>query len=232
MGATAMIRQTLGVQFCLLFAVSLFSQQTPSTSTAPAMQQFPVLLEQSVVAGKTPVGTKIQSKLTAATLVAGTVIPKNAVLSGEVIESVAKTKNDPSRLSLRMDSAQWKTGSASLKLYLTRWYYPTKEAEGQDLQYGAPVPPNRTWNGMGQYPDANNPAYRPFPSADSEKAKSSVPDTPAAVTSNHPTLMKNVDSVRKDDGSLEIVSAHSSIKLDKLTTYVLATDDLPSESKK
>jgi hypothetical protein len=227
-----MIRQNLVMQLLMLFAVSLFGQQTPSASLATAMQQFPVLLRQGVVAGKTPVGTKIQCKLTAATLVAGTVVPRNAVISGEVVESVAKTGNDPSRLSIRMDSAQWKTGSAPLKLYLTRWYYPIKEAAGQDLQYRDPLPPNRTWNGMGQYPDPNSPAYRPFPSADSDKQRSSVPDAPAAVTADHPTLMKDVDSVRKDDGSLEIVSAHSNIKLDKLTTYVLAADDpVPARKK-
>jgi hypothetical protein len=226
-----MVRHTLLVQLLVLSGVSLFSQQTPSTSTASVALQFPVLLQENVVAGKTPAGTKIQCKLTAATLVAGTVIPKNAVLSGEVVESSAKTGKDPSRLSVRMDSAQWKTGSAPLKVYLTRWYYPTTEAAGQDLQYGAPAPPNRTWNGMGQYPDPNSPAYKPFPT-ESDKPKNSVPDTPVPVTSDHPTLMKNVDSVRKDDGSLAIVSAHSNLKLDKLTTYVLAADDVLSPTKK
>jgi hypothetical protein len=44
--------------------------------------------------------------------------------------------------------------------------------------------------------------------------------------------MKNVDSVRKDDGSLAIVSAHSNLKLDKLTTYVLAADDVLPATKK
>jgi hypothetical protein len=227
-----MVRHTLLVQLLVLFGVSLFSQQTPSTSNAAVALQLPVLLQENVVAGKTLAGTKIQCKLIAATLVAGSVIPKNAVLSGEVVESVAKTGHDPSRLSLRMDSAQWKTGSASLKVYLTRWYYPTTETAGQDLQYGAPASPKRTWNGMGQYPDPNSPAYKPFPGSDSDKPKNSVPDTPAAVTSDHPTLMKDVDSVRKVDGGLAIVSAHSNLKLDKLTTYVLAADDVLPATKK
>jgi hypothetical protein len=226
-----MVRHTLLVQLLVLLSVTLFSQQTPSTSTAAIALQLPVLLQDNVVAGKTPPGTKIQCKLIAATLVAGTVIPKSAVLSGEVVESLAKTGTAPSRLSVRMDSAQWKTGSASLKVYLTRWYYPTTEAGGQDLQYGAPVSPKRTWNGMGQYPDPNSPVYKPFPT-ESDKPKNSVPDTPAAVISDHPTLMKNVDSVRKDDGSLAIVSAHSNLKLDKLTTYVLAADDVLPATKK
>jgi hypothetical protein len=226
-----MVRHTLLVQLLVLLSVTLFSQQTPSTSTAAVALQLPVLLQDNVVAGKTPPGTKIQCKLIAATLVAGTVIPKSAVLSGEVVESLAKTGTAPSRLSVRMDSAQWKTGSASLKVYLTRWYYPTTEAGGQDLQYGAPVSPKRTWNGMGQYPDPNSPVYKPFPT-ESDKPKNSVPDTPAAVTSDHPTLMKDVDSVRKIDGGLAIVSAHSNLKLDKLTTYVLAADDVLPATKK
>jgi len=226
-----MVRHTLLGQLLVLLSVSLFSQQTPSTSRAAVALQLPVLLQDNVVAGKTPPGTKIQCKLIAATLVAGTVIPKNAVLSGEVVESLAKTGNAPSRLSLRMDSVQWKTGSASLKVYLTRWYYPTTEAAGQELQYGDPSSPKRTWNGMGQYPDPNSPVYKPFPT-ESDKPKNSVPDTPAAVISDHPTLMKNVDSVRKDDGSLAIVSAHSNLKLDKLTTYVLAADDVLPATKK
>jgi hypothetical protein len=226
-----MVRHTLLVQLLVLLSVTLFSQQTPSTSTAAVALQLPVLLQDNVVAGKTPPGTKIQCKLIAATLVAGTVIPKSAVLSGEVVESLAKTGTAPSRLSVRMDSAQWKTGSASLKVYLTRWYYPTTEAAGQNLQYGDPGSPKRTWNGMGQYPDPNSPVYKPFPT-ESDKPKNSVPDTPAAVISDHPTLMKNVDSVRKDDGSLAIVSAHSNLKLDKLTTYVLAADDVLPATKK
>ena len=61
---------------------------------------------------------------------------KNAVFSGKVIESVAKTSTEPSRLAIRMDSVQWKDGSAAVKIYLTAWIYPTTVASGQDLQYG------------------------------------------------------------------------------------------------
>jgi hypothetical protein len=56
------------------------------------------------------------------TLLNGTVISKGAVLSGEVIESMAKSPTEPSRLAVRMDSAQWKNGSAPVKFYLTPWY--------------------------------------------------------------------------------------------------------------
>jgi len=62
-------------------------------------------MKQSVTAGATPVGTKVQAKLVVATLVDGTVFPQNSVFSGEVIESVAKSATDPSRVAIRMDSA-------------------------------------------------------------------------------------------------------------------------------
>jgi hypothetical protein len=38
--------------------------------------------------------------------------------------------------------------------------------------------------------------------------------------------MKHVESVINADGSVTLTSMHSNIKLDKLTTYVLATGDL------
>ena len=183
------------------------------------------MLQQSVTAGKTPAGTRIQARLGVATLVDGTVIPRNAVFSGEVIESVAKTKSDQSRVALRMDSVHWKNGSAPVKVYLTAWYYPTKDTTGQDLQYGPQQPANRTWNGQGQYPDPNSKSYKPFPGSDSDKG-TSVPDTPSSAASNHRVLMKDVVAESGTDGSLALVSKQSNIKLDKLTTYVLASGDL------
>ena len=38
--------------------------------------------------------------------------------------------------------------------------------------------------------------------------------------------MKDVESARKADGTIELTSTHSNISLDKTTTYVLATGDL------
>jgi hypothetical protein len=211
----------------LFFSCSalLLGQQTPATPAPPELQEFPVLLQQSLTAGKTPAGTKIQARLEVATLVAGTVIPRSALFSGEVMESVAKTKSDPSRIAIRMDSVQWKNGSAPIKVYLTAWYYPAKDAMGQDLQYGPTQPANRTWNGQGQYPDPNSKSYKPFPGSDSDK-DSAVPDTPSAALSNHRVLMKNVACSSAHDGTLALVSKRSNIKLDKLTTYVLASGDL------
>jgi hypothetical protein len=204
---------------------SFFGQQKPATAAPFGAQEFPVTLQQSVTAGKTPAGTKIQAKLEVATLVDGAVVPRDAVFSGEVVESVAKTATDPSRIALRMDSVQWKSGSAAVKVYLTSWYYPTTEAAGQDLQYGPTQPANRTWNGQGQYPDPNSKVYKPFPGSDSDKG-SSVPTTPSAITSNHRVQMKNVDTSTGNDGTLALLSKRSNIKLDKLTTYVLAGGDL------
>lgn len=37
--------------------------------------------------------------------------------------------------------------------------------------------------------------------------------------------MKDVESLRTSDGAIVIASSHSNLKLDKLTTYVLALDD-------
>lgn len=199
--------------------------QTGGPANPSAEPEFPVTLQQTITSGKTPVGTKVQAKLAIATLVNGTVIPRNAVLSGEVIESVAKTATNPARLAVRMDSAQWKSGSADVKVYLTRWYYPTQDATGQNLQYGPSQSPNRNWDGKGQYPDPNSKVYRPFPGSDSDKG-SSVPDTPSSATSNHRILMKDMESVSANDGAMAIVSKRSNIKLDKLTTYVLATSEV------
>ena len=83
-------------------------------------------MQQKITAGITPVGTKVQAKLTISTLVHGTVIPRDAVLSGEITESVAKSADAPSKLGIRMDMAQWKNGSLPIKAYLTEWYYPPK----------------------------------------------------------------------------------------------------------
>jgi hypothetical protein len=203
---------------------SLGQQKGPEAGP-PKVQEFPVILQQSVTAGKTPVGTKIQAKLWVATLVDGKVIPRNAVFSGEVVESLAKTKTDPSRVVLRMDSVQWKDGSAAVKVYLTAWYYPARTASGQDLQYGPQQPANRTWNGEGQYPDPNSKVYKPFPGGSSDQG-SAVPDTPTAIAGNHRALMDEVESARGSDGAVALVSKRTNIKLDKLTTYVLAGSDL------
>jgi hypothetical protein len=216
-----MFGKTISALTVVLYSAALLGQQAPATH-APAGSEFPAVMRQNVAAGKTPVGTKVEAKLAVATLVNGTVIPKDAVLSREVTESVAKSATDPSRLAIRIDSVQLKDGSAPLKLYLTPWYYPAPSITPQNLSYGPTDAEHtpRNWNGDGPYYDPKSPAYQPSPSRDKDK------DPAPSSNPNHRLLMKNVECLRTGDGTVVITSRHSNIKLDKLTTYVLAPSDL------
>jgi hypothetical protein len=223
-----LVRSKLAVLTVAVCSASLLGQG-PAAPNSTSVKEFPVLLMQKVTAGSTPVGTKVQAKLLVATLVDGSVFPKNTVFSGEVTESVARSATNPSRIAIRMDSAQWKNGSAPIKAYLTAWFYPLKAAMvGQHLSYGPPQPALRTWNGAGTYPDPDSPAAQPFPGADTNSGTESAPDTPAYILSKRRVLMKDIDSERSSDGTVAITSRHFNIKLDKLTTYVLATGELPA----
>lgn len=209
----------------LATACGLSSGQTkPNSNVSPAAEEFPVVLQQNVTAGKTSAGTKIQAKLTIASLVNGTVVPRNATFSGEVMESVAKSGTQPSRVSVQMNSLKWKNGSMPVNMYLTAWYYPSLAEAGQNLQYGPEQPASRTWNGAGAYPDPNSPAYKPFPGGDSGQ-KESVPETPSSVTAKHRELIKDVQSERAQNGRVTLVSKRN-LKLDRVTTYVLEPSDL------
>lgn len=211
--------------FCLFCSATLLAQLKSAALAAFTAEEFPIVLQQSVTAGKTPVGTKIQAKLEVATLVNGTVLPRNAVFSGQVIESAAKTPTTPSRLAILMDSVQWKNGSAPIRVYMTAWYYPPVDEVGQNLHDGLPLASKRNWNGVGQYPDPNSPAFRPSSGVDSD-GRASVPNTPSYTASNRRVLMSDVESERDNEGAIALVSRHFNIKLDKLTTYVLASADL------
>lgn len=212
-----------------VLAIWLEPSSTAQGAGPAPTPEFPVTLQQAVIAGKTPVGTKVQAKLMMATLINGTVIPRNAVLSGEVFESTAKTGNEPSKVGIRMDSVTWKNGSASpsasIKVYMTGWFFPTVAQPGQNLQYGPPPDPSRTWNGAGAYPDPNSPAYKPFPGGNSEKEQA-APDTPNSITAKQRVRMKGVEAEHGSDNALFLTSRHSNIKLDRFTTYVLASGDL------
>ena len=223
----------LNVFFTVCFCISLPGQQIPAPAPAATPLEFPLILQQTVLAGKTTVGTKIEARLSLATLVDGKVIPRNALFSGEVMESAAKSKSAPSRLAIRFESAQWKNMSASMKIYLLPWFYPSVASQSsQDLQYGPPQPPSRTWNGQGEYPDTNTKVYRPFPGADSDK-DSAVPNASVSATSNQRLQLKNVTSELGSDGTITLVSSHSNIKLDKSTTYLVGTGEVtPPSSKK
>jgi hypothetical protein len=185
--------------------------------------ELPIILKQSVVAGKTAVGTKLDGQLRMATMVKGGVIPRNALISGEVIESVAKSHKSPSRLAIRMDSAQWKNGGVKFKGYLTAWYYPPAPMPPPNISY---VPPGdrRNWGGVDPTVDTTDP---PNPAQRLSTQDTSVnAEAPATFISKNRALMKNVTSASGADGSVVLVSSRSSIKLDKVTTYVLAVDEV------
>jgi len=216
----------------VLCCVPLSGQQKAAPAS-PGALEFPVVMKQGVTAGATAVGTKVQAKLTAATLVNGTVFPVNAVFSGEVTESVAKSATSPSRLAIRIDSVQWKNGSAPVNLYLTAWYYPLTVDMGEGMLYSPPDASNnpKTLSGAGSYNPSNPTPRQSFPGSDSDRNADSMPGTPHLAASNHRVPMKNAESTRNDDGTVTITCKNSNIKLDKQTTYVLAPADSPSQSK-
>jgi hypothetical protein len=236
-------RALRGILFTVvLAAAAAFSQVNPSpinpspiNSGGPADGlEFPVVMQQNVIAGKTPVGTKVQAKLTLATLVHGVVIPLDAVLTGEVTESAAKSASEPSRLGVRMDTARWKTGAAPTvlplapKLYVTAWYYPIAVAPNQSsdgLPEAASNP--KVWNGAGIYPGQRNPNSPPMAGTDQDTSRTiPVPPAPGSSIPKHRVLMKNVDSSSDGQRGVSLTSTHANIKLDKSTTYVLAATDL------
>jgi hypothetical protein len=206
--------------------VTVRGQQTAPANSTQGLE-LPVVMKQSVVSGKAPVGTKVSARLTIATLVKGTVIPADAVLSGEVTESAAKSGSDPARLAVRMDSAQWKNGSLPLNVYLTAWYYPLSALTPNDPS-GQPADAAHgsvSWGGGGPYnPNSHQAPTLPGTGADTDR-DNRFPSQQSG-TSQHRLLMKDVDSVRNSqDGSVMLTSNRSNIKLDKSTTYVLAASD-------
>jgi len=226
------ITKTSAMRYTMLTVVltsaALLGQSKPAPPSSPPGLEFPVIMRQNVIAGKTPVGAKVQAKLALATLVNGVVVPQDAILSGEVTESVARSATDPSRLAIRMDSAQWKNGSAPIKIYLTPWYYPMALLTNQNL---ADEPPGaahhvRPYNRTATYPDPNSPASQPFPDPDRDSGNQGSPAPPASSIPQRRVLMKDVESTRQRDGAVTLTSKRSNIKLDKTTTYVLAASDL------
>jgi len=205
----------------VLASVWLLSQTSLAAPPSAAGIELPVTMRQNVIAGTTAVGAKVQAKLTAATLVNGVVIPSNAIFSGEVIESVAKSPESPSRLGIRMDSAQWKNGSAEVKVYLTPWYYPlaviSADSYNSAVHGGIEVSRGR---------GTNTPPANPQPTFPADASGSTRSSEPDSSTPPHRVIMKDVESTRNPDGSVTIISQRSNLKLDKQTTYVLSSIDL------
>jgi hypothetical protein len=225
----------------ILLALQLSDAQNtkpsqPSPHVFGARIELPVTLRQNVIAGNTPPGTKVQARLTLATLVNGVVIPEGAILSGEVTESAAKTKDNPSRLSIRLTSAQWKNHSAPLELsptpYLTEWFYPPIPIRLHDHDHstesGFPDATHSPGFGTGGvYPGQRNPMGPPMSPPGSSDPSTTEPRTsrPDPDTSQHREQFKGVESTRAPDGAPFLESKTLNIKLDKNTTYVFASGE-------
>jgi hypothetical protein len=194
--------------------------------------ELPLTMRQKITAGADPVGTKVQAKLTVSTLVHGTVIPRNAVISGEITESVAKSAGAPSKLGIRMDMAQWKNGSLAIKVYLTEWRYDMKmslsndEAQGDSAYHGRLGPaadlPSLPRSPMGGGPisaENNPPSIPPAPDP------SPSPTATASHARAHRVRMRDVEVDQLADGSIVITSKKSNLKLGNHTTYVFAGYD-------
>jgi hypothetical protein len=186
--------------------------------------ELPIILRQNVEAGKTAVGTKVEAQLVMATMMKGGVLPRGGLISGEVTESVAKSNQSPSRLAIRMDSAQWKNGGAKFKVYLTAWYYPPAPIAPPNVSYGPPGE-RRNWGTVDPTVDTTDPP-NPAQKVSTQQDNGLNVDAPASVISKRRVLMKNVKSASGADGSVVLVSSRSNIKLNKVTTYVLAINEL------
>ncbi|HTM36008.1 MAG TPA: hypothetical protein VL156_04635 [Terriglobales bacterium] len=210
------------VGFC---SAALIAQQSRRASSSGVLREFPIVLQQTVEAGKTPVGTKVKGKLAVATQFHGTLIPRDAVVSGVIFQSVRKSGKDPSRLGIRMESAKWKDSSACMmRAYLMPLYYPltTESAQGSPIE--SPDPDSRTLNG----PNQSGSSPMSAPSANnSEAIKEAVPQI--ATIASRPVSMKNVSMEPVPDDGIELVSQHDNIKLYKMTTYVLAAIEAPTK---
>jgi hypothetical protein len=215
----------------VLSSIVVLGQSIPTGSRSSSLLEFPAIMLQRVTAGTTPVQTKVQAKLALATLVGRVVLPQGAILSGEVTESVPKSATNASRLGIRMDSAQWKNSSVTIKVYLTAQYYPKVMPPLQDLSPDPDLP-----NNVAVRPRRRRgPDNSPYPNtADSAPGRGTGPDlapappSPDQGLSKHRVSMKNVELVRNDDGAITLISKRGNIKLDKETAYVLAENPLPA----
>ncbi len=204
-----------------------------SALNSPTGLELPATMRKKIVAGVTPVGTVVQAKLEVATLVDGVVVPENAILSGEVTESAAKSATTPSRLAIRMDSAHWKQHGAprvltlTKKVYLTAWSYPAAPSTIPDSLYqpSTDLPSARAMTRLGSPAPPTRRMPDPGDNSDSPASKQPASTTTSSAAP-HRVLMKDVESTRARDGAVRLTSRHSNIKLDKSTTYVFAGGEL------
>ena len=212
------------IGFCCTAAIG--QQQKPADSSSQILREFPVVLQQSVEAGKTPVGTKVKGKLAVATQFRGTVIPRDAVVTGVVFESVRKEGKSPSRLGIRMENAAWKgQSSCMMAAYLMPLYYPMTVQSAQGGPVDTPNPDSRTLNGPNQ--SGSSPMSQgSFSGSNSEAIHEAIPEI--TTMSSRPVSMKDVRMEPVDKTGLDLVSDRENIKLNKMTTYVLAAIETPA----
>jgi hypothetical protein len=214
-----------GILIVVFLSTLLFAQSKTPTTNAGTVQEFPVTMRQKVVAGTTPVSTKVEATLTIATLVDGKVLPVGATLLGEVLESIAKSAGAPSRLAIRMDAVRWKGQSLEVRAYLTAWYYPIRITAAEDRSDDRPTGVHGEIGVQTGGPRSSVPYSRPVPPGATPEG-SDIPPGPTSTVSAHRVMLKDVDAVHLDNGALALTSTRATIKLDKSTTYVLATGDL------
>ncbi len=94
-----------------------------------------------------------------------------------------------------------------MKVFLTAWYYPIL---------------------MGHDAEVNDPNDRPIMRPDSFPNPRMPPDAlpPPPRVSESRVAMKDVESTRRDDGTIVLTSKKSDIKLGKTLTYVLGSGEL------
>ncbi len=221
----------------VLAAQAAHGTATRGESGSSSGLELPVIFHRRVESGRTPVGTAIQAKLTAATLVEGVVVPEGAKLYGEITESSVATVADSTsyRLAIRMDSASWKIGSKPVtisfrtKVFLTAWYYPLEDPLDRNSADTPPAilrNPQQRGTGTGTYPTTTPRPTPPFPTPTTDSDPDPVPPAPKSTAPPHRELMKDVELIHNSDGSVVLTSKQSKIKLDNSTTYVLSSADL------
>jgi hypothetical protein len=218
----------------LFLSLALQAQVSPPAHSLSPALELPIALQQKIEAGKTQVGAKVTGKLLIATLVNGTVIPNGAVFTGEVLESVKKSGDTPSRLAIRMNSVKWKNGSSTFTVYLTSWYYPPRllstDNDGSDPSGISGSAEIGTGAGSRLPPSVGVSGGR-FPPSDPSLFPDTAPGPPDSYISKHRVLMDGVHSEHKADGVVVLVSSKHNIKLDRAYTYVLASGDLLPEHR-
>ena len=182
------------------YPVACWAQRQAGTVSASGVQEFPVIFKNSVTSGKTPSGTKVEARLAIATLLNRTVVPQGAKFSGEVVVSKARTKNEPSRLSVRMDSVSWKNGSIPIKVFLSEWFYTNTAGNPGQSSQSAPL----------LFNDSVYPA----------------PVVQKTASLPHRERMKDVDVETASNGTVTLLCKHCTIKIDRSTMYGLTISNL------